>query len=144
MGDEVVRRRRITSGRYQVLMMLGDFLPRLPFRVAFLVISHKFLRPFLPFLMIAALILNVPLILFPDWWGGQTPVLRLALAVLLAAQVAFYLAAGVGAVASRLGIKNRLLNVAYYIVSTNFGGMQGLLWFLSGRRTVLWEQVKRE
>ncbi|GAB4479197.1 MAG: glycosyltransferase family 2 protein [Anaerolineae bacterium] len=145
MEDEVKRRKRMTGGRYQVLTMLGQFLPHFPAGLSFMLISHKFLRPLIPFYMMAALVLNVALVAIPvPWWGRETPAVWIGLLALLAGQVVFYLAALGGWLQSRARRRSRLLAVPYYLVSTNMGGLQGLFWFLSGRRTVLWEQVKRE
>lgn len=143
MEDEIVRRKRITSGRYQVMLALAEFLPHLPFIVIFELVSHKFLRPFLPFFMLLALILNAPLIFGSNWLGAQYPVLYLAVAASFIAQAVFYLAALFAPFALRLGVKSKLFAVPHYIVTSNIAGLQGLFWFLSGRRTVLWEQANR-
>jgi biofilm PGA synthesis N-glycosyltransferase PgaC len=143
MQDEITRRKRMTAGRYQVMAMSGEFLPRFKPLVRLQVISHKFSRPFIPLLMIAAFVLNGLYVALP-----QSPALPVILHQLIwglfALQAAFYLSALAGYVLEKLGVNNRLLSIPYYLVSANLGGLKGVFWYLSGERTVLWHQARRE
>jgi cellulose synthase/poly-beta-1,6-N-acetylglucosamine synthase-like glycosyltransferase len=74
MGDEVNRRSRLITGRFQIITMSREYLPHLPFLLQFEVISHKFLRLAIPHLMIAALLSNILFVVIgmragaPSFW----------------------------------------------------------------------------
>ena len=132
--DETVRRQRITAGRFQLL-----FTPNLwPWRdplMLFLYWSHKFLRLLLGFIMIAALIGNLIVIL-----GNQPPIFFQLTAIV---QLLFYGLAAVGYWLEQRGQKRKLPALAYYITSGNLATVGGLTRYLSGRQTVLWEKAQR-
>ena len=146
MGDEMTRRSRLIAGRFQIISMSRDYLPYLPSLLQFEVISHKFLRLAIPHLMIAALLANILLVLitlnaaFPPLWAT---VLRMTLSL----QVVFYGLAIAGKFLSgRLSNRSKLIKLLmlpYFLCATNFAGFTGLADFLSGRRSVLWQQASR-
>jgi cellulose synthase/poly-beta-1,6-N-acetylglucosamine synthase-like glycosyltransferase len=142
MADEITRRRRMTAGRYQVMAAMGEFLPHLSPMARFQVISHKFTRPFLPILAIIIAATNLALLLIP--WASRPPrILWMGLMVMALAQGLFYILALAGFILDRLRIKSGPLSLPYYLVSANLGALQGLVTYLSGRQSVLWEQAKR-
>jgi len=142
IGDEVRRRKRINAGRFQVLAAMCAFMPSLPWLARFQVASHKLGRPFLPLLMLAALLLNGLLLLLP-WPGFLPSIVRVLCGVLFSGQALFYGLAFLGYILERMGKAPRLLSLPYYLVSANLGALLGLLAYLSGRHTVLWDQAKR-
>jgi cellulose synthase/poly-beta-1,6-N-acetylglucosamine synthase-like glycosyltransferase len=146
MGDEVNRRSRLTAGRFQILSMRQEYLPYLPPLLKFQVVSHKFLRLAIPHLMIAALLSNMLLVLIgpaanlPPFWMS-------VISAALILQGLFYGLAVAGKVwfakVSRRSTLIKVLMLPYYLCATNFAGIAGLAGFLSGKRTVLWQQASR-
>jgi biofilm PGA synthesis N-glycosyltransferase PgaC len=145
MEDEVKRRSRLTAGRFQIISMSRDFLPYLPPLLQFQVISHKFLRLAIPHLMIGALLSNILFVLLslrtnPSLW-------TMVMSTVLILQAIFY---GL-AIAGKLLLEKlpkrsklvKLLMLPYYLCATNFAGIAGLANFISGKRTVLWQQASR-
>jgi poly-beta-1,6-N-acetyl-D-glucosamine synthase len=146
MGDEVRRRSRLTAGRFQVISMSRDFLPYLPVLLQFEVISHKFLRLAIPHLMIAALLSNLLFVLIPT--GANFPsILTITMNGALILQGVFYGLAIAGKLLfGKLSQHSKLIKVLmlpYYLCATNLAGLTGLANFLSGKRTVLWQQASR-
>ena len=146
MGDEVNRRSRMTAGRFQIISMSREYLPYLPPLLIFQVISHKFLRLAIPHLMIAALLSNFLFVLV----GPATTLLPLWMYVLSTAlilQGLFYGLAMAGRVffakMSKRSTLIKVLMLPYYLCATNFAGIAGLVGFISGKRTVLWQQASR-
>jgi cellulose synthase/poly-beta-1,6-N-acetylglucosamine synthase-like glycosyltransferase len=132
--DEVIRRRRIIAGRYQLLFMPRAWLGS-PLLVVFMLMSHKFARLLLPFFMIGAFFCNLAVALMPDapWW----------IKAIFALQVIFYGLALLGYMAERMQIKLKPARIAYYIVSGNVATLSGFARFLSGKQTTLWEKASR-
>ncbi len=145
MGDEVKRRSRLTAGRYQIITMSKDYLPRLPCLLRFEVISHKFLRLAIPHLMIIALLSNLLFVISPN--PESAALLSLMMNTALVFQGVFYGLAIAGKVLfSRLAKQSKaikILMLPYYLCATNFAGITGLANFVSGKRTVLWQQASR-
>lgn len=145
MSDEVKRRRRLTAGRYQVISMSRDYLPYLPFLLQFEVISHKFLRLMIPYLMILALGSNL---LFVASMASRPPsLLTFLMNGALVLQGVFYGLALAGKFFFRKPARRsklfKVLMLPYYLCATNFAGITGLANFVSGKRTVLWQQASR-
>ncbi|HEY9525510.1 MAG TPA: glycosyltransferase family 2 protein [Anaerolineales bacterium] len=146
MGDEMTRRSRLIAGRFQIISLSGDYLPYLPSLLQFEVVSHKFLRLAIPHLMIAALLANILFVLitlntgFPSVWAI---VLRMTLIL----QGLFYGLAIAGKfLFGRLSSPSKLIKILmlpYFLCATNFAGFTGLADFISGRRSVLWQQASR-
>jgi len=146
MGDEVNRRSRLTAGRFQIISMSRDYLPSLPLLLQFEVISHKFLRLAIPHLMITALLSNILYVLI-NAGAGSSSVLSFVMIGALILQGIFYGLAIAGKVwFGKLSKQSKLLKVLmlpYYLCATNFAGIAGLANFVSGKRTVLWQQASR-
>ena len=146
MGDEVSRRSRLTAGRFQIISMSRDYLPYLPRLLQFQVISHKFLRLTIPHLMIAALLSNLLYVLISISTGSSS-IFSFVMSGALILQGIFYGLAIAGKVFFRkLSKQSKLIKVLmlpYYLCATNFAGIVGLANFVSGKRTVLWQQASR-
>jgi cellulose synthase/poly-beta-1,6-N-acetylglucosamine synthase-like glycosyltransferase len=129
VGHEMTRRIRIGAGDFQALFLCWRSL--LPWRgfnsIAFW--SHKVLRWFAPFLMIAALISNVALLPHPLF------------AVLLALQLAFYSLAFLGALIRRRKIV--LFSAPYYFVTINLALLFGFFRFITGTQQAAWKRTAR-
>ncbi len=146
MGDEVNRRSRLTAGRFQMISMSRDYLPYLPLLLRFQVISHKFLRLAIPHLMIAALLSNILYVLISTGTDSLS-LLSFVMSGALILQGIFYGLAFAGKVwfgkLSRQSKLIKILMLPYYLCATNFAGIAGLANFVSGKRTVLWQQASR-
>ncbi|GAB4159794.1 MAG: glycosyltransferase family 2 protein [Candidatus Promineifilaceae bacterium] len=133
--QEQIRRRRITAGRFQLL-----FRPRLwPWRspwMVFALFSHKFLRLLLPFFLLGALVSSALAV----WRGQGGGLLQLA----LAGQLAVGALAAWGAWQERTGRRGRMPALAYFLLSSNWTTLQGLVRYLRGQQTVLWQKAQRE
>jgi poly-beta-1,6-N-acetyl-D-glucosamine synthase len=134
MQDEIVRRQRITAGRYQLLFGLNWWPWNRPAAVLML-ISHKVLRLLLPFLMIGALLANAVLEAF-----FTVPA---ALHATLAAQLVFYGLAVLGLLTQRIGRHWKIPAAAYYVLAGNLGSLRGFYRFLMGQQTALWQKATR-
>ena len=146
MADEMTRRSRLIAGRFQIIGMSREYLPHLPLLLQFEVISHKFLRLAIPHLMIAALLSNLLFVLlstragFPSLW-------TISMNSALILQGVFYGLALAGKyVFGRFSKRSKLIKLLmlpYFLCATNYAGIAGLADFISGRRSVLWQQASR-
>lgn len=132
LGDEAIRRSRLTTGRWQALRML---LPRLIRRrplLALQVISHKGLRPLVPFALITAAVANAGLVVDHQW-------ARMALVL----QIAFYGAALLGWAFEAAGKRARVLYVPYYFCRMHVAALNGFRDFATSRQEAVWAKVRR-
>jgi poly-beta-1,6-N-acetyl-D-glucosamine synthase len=145
--DELIRRSRIVAGRYQVM---GLSLPLLPFRrpvVVWQIVSHKYMRPLVPFLMIFALLSNVLAVFSAattqvnthPWLTLQPP----AGTIILALQVVFYLLAVFGANLKSKGFLGKMLYLPTFLIASNYAALLGLVRYLAGKQTAVWKKVAR-
>jgi len=146
--DEITRRSRIVAGRYQALWMGARLLPLKKPMLVWQVLSHKFLRPVVPFAMFGALLTNIAAIAWPV---KDTAYAWLQLTgsvgwFWLGLQVLFY---GLAWLGNRLeqtrnvsGLA-KLLYLPAYLVNSNLAAVSGLILYLSGRQTNLWQRVAR-
>jgi cellulose synthase/poly-beta-1,6-N-acetylglucosamine synthase-like glycosyltransferase len=145
MGDEVNRRSRLTAGRFQIIRMSREYLPHLPLLLQFQIISHKFLRLAIPHLMIAALLSNILFVAVS--LGAASSFWTVAMRAALILQGIFYGLAIAGKVLFEKLPKHskliKILMLPYYLCATNFAGIAGLANFVSGKRSVLWQQASR-
>jgi cellulose synthase/poly-beta-1,6-N-acetylglucosamine synthase-like glycosyltransferase len=147
--DEMVRRARIIAGRYQALALATRLLPWRRPLVAWQVVSHKYLRPLVPFAMIAALLANLAALIWPaEAVISRTLSPLLALAppynlVLLVLQILFYGLALIGSRVSMSGISGKLLYLPTFLVNSNLAALSGLYLYLTGEQTHLWQRVRR-
>ncbi|MCC7119445.1 MAG: glycosyltransferase family 2 protein [Anaerolineales bacterium] len=144
--DEVKRRTRINAGRYQIIANAGKILPTQQPLLIWQVISHKFLRPLVPFGMICALLANLLAAIFP--FGGRNLLLLSAPfgAFFLGVQFLFYGLAVVGAVFPKFGEKSKLIRLFYlptFLVNSNLAALQGFLQYRRGQQSHLWERIER-
>jgi biofilm PGA synthesis N-glycosyltransferase PgaC len=130
--DEATRRSRLVTGRFQALAALMPALVRRNPRLAWQLVSHKGLRPVVPWALIVIAALNLPLARRRGW------------AVLtLAFQTAFYGAALGGWAAQRSGRRARALFLPYYFCRMNVAAVTGVWHFVTGRREHVWRRVRR-
>ncbi len=94
--------------------------------------SHRVLRWFAPALLLGAFFCSILL------------ATQLEYAVLLAAQSAFYLAAGLGYWLKKSGKPARLLSMPLSFCSMNFALLLGFVRYLNGRQTLTWKPTLRQ
>ena len=63
--------------------------------------------------------------------------------VVLALQILFYLAAFLGWLLARYGVKNKLLYTAYYFVFMNLNVFRGMAYLCTHNNSGTWEKAKR-
>jgi cellulose synthase/poly-beta-1,6-N-acetylglucosamine synthase-like glycosyltransferase len=143
--DEKERRSRMIAGRYQAISMAHKLLPFNRPLVVWQIISHKFMRPLIPFAMIGALLANVLDVL----WLKQTSGISFSIFqptfswIILGLQGMFYGLAWLGNWGSFPGKLGHLLYLPTFLVNSNLAAMAGLFRFLSGRQTPLWKRATR-
>jgi biofilm PGA synthesis N-glycosyltransferase PgaC len=132
LDDEATRRSRLTTGRWQALrMLLPSLLRRRPL-LALQVISHKGLRPLVPFALIGAAAANGVLAADHGWAR-----------VTLGLQGAFYGAALLGWAVDAAGRRSRLLYVPYYFCRMHVAALYGFRDFATRRQEAVWAKVRR-
>ncbi len=136
--EERKRKIRIASGGIQTFSRTPDLLN--PFRyglLSFQYFSHKVLRwTLVPIAFIVALMSNILIVLkYP-----YSPVLYV---VLLTAQFLFYILIFAGWLLRNRRIRLKLLFLPYYLFVMNYSIIEGILRFISGSYTVLWEKSNR-
>jgi len=133
--DEILRRQRITAGRFQMLFAARKSWPWNDKPAIFELISHKIMRLFLPFLSAGVFVSSAALMPYPD-----TPAI---VSLLFTVQLAFGLFAVIGWISEKAGWPIGLFGLWYYIASGNFASFSGLVRYSKGRQTVLWEKARR-
>lgn len=131
IGAEFKRRSRIGAGGFQAIGLLWKLLhPRFGW-TAFTFLNHKILRWICPFLLIVALLTNLPLLHIPFYrW-------------MLAAQVAFYLLAVIGAYLPSQSTGMRLLRLTTMFTSMNVALLVGFFRWLLGTQRATWHRTVR-
>ena len=132
IGDEAVRRARLVTGRGQALARLLPLLARRDPVLLCQVVSHKALRPLVPWALVAAAASNLSLARRRRW-------ARIA----AAGQAGFYGAAAAGRRLERANRRSRVLYLPYYFCRMNFAGVVGAWRFLTGRHEAVWTRVRR-
>jgi cellulose synthase/poly-beta-1,6-N-acetylglucosamine synthase-like glycosyltransferase len=133
--EELKRKVRIAAGGIQSVVRLAALLN--PFKygiLCFQYVSHRVLRWTLaPLALPLLLIANIYLA-----WQGS-----LFFQIVLALQVLFYLAVGVGHLLAVRKIKVKLIFIPYYFFIMNYAVYAGFRRYIKGSQTVLWDKAKR-
>jgi cellulose synthase/poly-beta-1,6-N-acetylglucosamine synthase-like glycosyltransferase len=127
VAGEFTRRVRVAVGSFRALPRL--IATRVDALTAFALFSHKLLRWILPFPLLALLVSSACL--------AQQPFYRAA----LAAQLLFYLWAGLGLVFRHRIQGVRFALLAYYLLAIHLAYLVGLMRCLAGRRETTWQRV---
>jgi poly-beta-1,6-N-acetyl-D-glucosamine synthase len=130
--DEAVRRSRLVTGRSQAMRQLVVDLLRSKPGLAWRMVSHKGLRPLVPWLLAVAAVANLGTL-------RRHPLTR----PLALAQALFYAAAGVGWRDQRRGRRRKAFFLPYYFCRMNLATLRGLRDFVGNRREHVWARVKR-
>ena len=144
--DEIARRTRINAGRFQAITMAGQILPFNRPLLVWQILSHKFLRPIVPFFMIGAAISNLLAVLFPPRAQGLWILSKPYSMLFLGLQILFYLVAWVGSKVVNRGEQNRLIRLFYlptFLTNSNYAALMGFFRFLRGSQSHMWERIQR-
>jgi cellulose synthase/poly-beta-1,6-N-acetylglucosamine synthase-like glycosyltransferase len=136
VGDDRLRRERIVAGRIQALARAPQIVPWRRPVVAWQIVSHKLLRPFIPILAGVALVSTLASLRFAPRSRRE---LLLPVTALLG-QLVVYLAAWIGRHSARPG---RFAKAAAYMVASNRASFSGAIGYLRGRQDVLWAKTQR-
>ncbi|MCG8475108.1 MAG: glycosyltransferase family 2 protein [Cytophagales bacterium] len=136
--EEYKRKVRIASGGIQSIVWLSDLLN--PFRygtLSFQYVSHRVLRwTITPFALICLYVLSAYFVSSQDsvHWVYTT---------LFYGQSIFYLFALIGGILQDFSLRFKVFFIPYYFVMMNFSVFSGIVRYLSGAQSVLWEKAKR-
>ena len=140
---EMLRRERIVAGRYQAIALAPSLLPwRFPL-VIWQVISHKFIRPLVPFAMIGLFFSNLLVAVFPINEGGFGHLSLPFSLLFLALQVLFYLFVLLGAYFPIKGRIGKILYLPAFLFNSNFAALVGAYRFFRRQQTTNWTRVQR-
>lgn len=141
--DEIVRRTRMVAGAYQTVAMAAELLPFNRPLVLWQVISHKYLRAYVPFAMILALVSNLALVIAPPQGGSFWQLAYPFNVIFLSLQAVFYGLAVLGNFARFKGPLGKLLYLPTFLVNSNYAVLMGLFSFLTNKNIHLWQRVER-
>ncbi|MFY7899033.1 MAG: glycosyltransferase family 2 protein [Chitinophagaceae bacterium] len=135
--EELKRKIRIAAGGIQSIVWLKSLLLPIPYPLlSFQYISHRVLRwTITPFFMIAAFIFN---------WLIVIDEPSLIFTLLLIGQVSFYSMALLGWFFESRQVKVKLLFIPYYFCMMNWAVLAGIVRYLKGNQSVLWEKAGRK
>lgn len=139
--EETERRSRMVAGQYQVFARAHREIPWRRPLVAWMLVSHKLLRPLVPFGMIGAAIAAVWAVVDTPTEGGVIALAGTWATVAVGLQVAFYAVAVAGRrLESRFG---RLAYVPRFLVDSNLAALRGLWRHVTGSQSALWARAER-
>ena len=142
--DEMVRRTRMNTGKYQAIFMSHGLLPFNRPVLLWQIISHKYFRAFLPFGFIGALLTNIFLVLLQTNTSTSLVGMSAPYAwAFLSMQLFFYLLAALGNLVKFQGLLGKLVYLPAYLVNSNIAILRGFYGFISGKQTNIWERVRR-
>lgn len=144
--DGIERRIRIVAGRYQAIAHAGRLVPWNRPLLVWQIISHKFMRPLVPFFMILCLFSNLLAVLapapstLPGWLGLAQPYGL----IFLALQTLFYVLAVGGKIFEKPNSGFlRLFYLPTFLFNSNWAALKGFFRFVSGRQTSLWAKTSK-
>lgn len=144
-ADEMQRRKRIVSGRYQSLKETFRILPwkQNPAYI-WMVFSHKFMRPLAAPAMILMLLANILACIFPvsgsiRWIKLSPPIAD----IFLFLQVIFYAMAILGNVVKMNKGLSKVLYIPTFLVNSNLIVFPAFIRFLKKNQNVRWQKVER-
>jgi cellulose synthase/poly-beta-1,6-N-acetylglucosamine synthase-like glycosyltransferase len=139
--EEAERRSRMVAGQYQVFARAHREIPWRRPVVAWMLISHKLLRPLVPFGMIGAAAAAVTATIVGPTEGGMLALAGSWGVAATTAQAVFY---GVALLGRRLeGLVGRLAYVPRFLVDSNIAALRGLWRHVTGRQSAIWVRADR-
>lgn len=144
--DEIIRRTRINAGRYQAISLFKKILPPGRFFIKWQVVSHKFMRPLVPFFMIGAFLFNIAALFFLPTTRNLFLLGRPYSGIFLGIQLVFYILALTGNIFPQRERQNRFINLLYlptFLTNSNLAALKGFNKYIRGRNTHIWEKIER-
>jgi len=139
-AEEKERRSRMVAGQYQLFARAHREIPWRRPVVAWMLVSHKLLRPLVPFGMAGAAAAATAAVVFPQANAGMVGLGSPWASMALAAQGLFYAIALGGRRLERLG---KLAYVPRFLVDSNMAAVAGLWRHLRGSQSALWDRAQR-
>ncbi len=132
--EELKRKVRIAAGSWQAVVRLAPLLNIFRYgTLSFQYLSHRVLRWTLaPALLPIMLVANIYLAKGNNFYTG-----------VLFLQILFYAAAFAGYLLEQRKLRFKALFVPYYFCVMNYAQYAGLLRYMRGQQSVLWERVQR-
>jgi cellulose synthase/poly-beta-1,6-N-acetylglucosamine synthase-like glycosyltransferase len=147
---EITRRKRIIAGRYQAIFRASEILPFDRPLLVWQIISHKFMRPLVPFFMIVAFLTNLITIFRTRTNKGIHAIWNLAPPfnyIFLALQLIFYSMALVGRdqeKQNKTGKIGKIIYLTTFLFNSNLAALRGFIDYVSGEQSHIWERVARD
>lgn len=144
--DEITRRTRINAGRFQAITMANQILPFNRPLLVWQILSHKFLRPLVPFFMIGAALSNLLAVLFPPSVKGLWILSQPYNLIFLGLQILFYVLAWIGRKTGNRGEQSKLIRLFYiptFLTNSNYAALIGFFRFLRGSQSHMWDRIQR-
>ncbi len=137
VAEELKRKVRIAAGGIQSILRLLPLLNPVNYPIlSFQYISHRVLRwTITPILLPILFFLNILLL-----QKGNIAIYQ----VLMIGQILFYVLALLGYLAERNKIRYKILFVPYYFCMMNYAVILGILRFVSGSQSAIWEKSVRK
>lgn len=134
--EELKRKIRIAAGGWQSVMRLLPLFNIFRYGVlSFQYISHRVLRwTITPFALLVTFFLNAYLV-----YNNDTIMYK----ILFIFQSLFYLLALIGYILSKKQIKQKIFFIPFYFCFMNYAVFAGLVRYLKGNQSVVWEKAKR-
>ncbi len=134
VGEELKRKIRISAGGWQSIDRLGEYLsciksPLLYFQY----FSHRVLRwTITPFLLVILFAVNWKLAMHSHFYKN-----------IFMCHIMFYVCASAGFLLQQRNIKIKAFFIPYYFFIMNYAVVIGLVRFLNGSQSAIWEKNKR-
>lgn len=126
-------------------MMSRSILPWRNPVLVWQVISHKFMRPLVPLMMIVAFLASLAAVVWPPQ-VDRAGWLYLAVPynyIFFGLEVLVYILAFLGGIFKGRGLLGKLLYLPAFLVNSNLSAILGLYSFFTGKQTSLWRRVRR-
>lgn len=135
----------MVAGRYQAIFSAWRMLPFRNPVILWQIISHKYLRPLIPFAMIVAFFANLAALLGIGN-ANSTSLLFLSQPynwIFMSLQILFYVVAVLGMKVKLRGWIGKLVYLPVFLVNSNFAALRGLYRYVSSNQTVIWNKAPR-
>lgn len=143
--DEAIRRSRIVAGRYQAMLMAPSLLPWRSPLLVWQIVSHKFMRPLVPLMMIVSFVATLAACLWqlPAMENGWLYLAQPYNVVFLVLEITLCILAFLGGSLKNMGFLGKILYIPTFLVNSNLAAIVGLYSFFTGKQTSLWRRARR-
>lgn len=143
--DEAIRRSRIVAGRYQAMLMANKLLPWRSPKLVWQIVSHKFMRPLVPLMMIVAFLVTAAACIWtlPPMQFGWLYLAQPFNYIFLIAELLMCVLPFFGNSLKNKGILGKVLYIPTFLVNSNLAAILGLYSFFTGKQTSIWQRARR-